>query len=236
MANFSYDFMMRHHTEDIPVRSLAKEAGVHGNTLRRAMIKAGIKIKSRSESMKSGYKSGIIKKREGFKISEEHKISISNANHGRKREAQTKNNTIMNNTVAMSNRGASKNREASKKGSKFERMLLDRLAMMGYNVIHQHEIKEYKIDLYIPAHKLVIEIDGVSHRLPIYGPDKLAKTIEKDNEKYEFLKAEGLNILRVLDNQKRPSLFNCIGISGLIDQLCNKIKNSEKVFEIVEIK
>jgi very-short-patch-repair endonuclease len=236
MANFEHSFMMRHHTEGIPVRSLAKEAGVHGNTLRRAMIKAGIAIKSRSDSMKSGYESGALKKREGFTITEEHRISISAANHGRKREAQTKNNSILNNSVGMSNRGASKNREAAQKGSKFERMLLDKLTQQGYNVLHQYELESYKIDLYIPAYKLAIEVDGISHREAIYGPDKLARSIEKDNEKDEFMKHNGMNILRVADSQKRPSLFNCLGISGLIGELCNKIKNGEIIFEKVEIK
>ena len=163
MPSFDYDFMMRHEKEGVPVRSLAKEAGVHANTLRRAMIKAGIKVKSRSDSMKAGYECGAIKKREGFTITEEHKISISTANHGRKRTAQKKNNLIITNNEAMSNRGAAKNREASQKGSKFERMLLDRLITNGYNVLHQHIIEDYKIDLYIPAYKLAIEIDGISH-------------------------------------------------------------------------
>lgn len=233
---FEYDFMMRHYTEDASIRALAREKGVHPNTLRRAMIKAGIKPRERSDILNANYENGTIKPRKGFTMSEEHKIIISNANHGRKRTSQKKNNVIVKNNDAMRSRGAAKSRESSKKGSKFERMLIDKLTANGYNVKHQYEFKEYKVDLYFPDVKLAVEIDGITHREPIYGIDKLNKTIERDKEKDNQLKQMGINILRIADNQKKPSLFNTIGVSSLINEVIEQIKLGKKVYKVVEIR
>jgi very-short-patch-repair endonuclease len=51
----------------------------------------------------------------------------------------------------------------------------------------QHPIGPYVADFYCPAAKLVIEIDGLIHNF----------TAERDEARDEFMRASGLNILRI---------------------------------------
>lgn len=201
---FDYKFMMRHHTDKLSIRALARELNCHPNTLRREMIKAGIPIKSKSDSLKDSYSTGHLTARAGFQISDEHKLKISKANKGKVVGVRNKtNNLILNRSEAMRGRGASKNREAAKIGSKFERMLVDKLTSMGYNIIPQYKFGDnYRVDLFFNKEKIAVEIDGISHREPIYGEDKLANSIAKDKAKDELMISMGMSIVRVKDNQK----------------------------------
>lgn len=223
---FDYDFMMRHITEGLSIRQLAKEADVHHNKLRRAMIKAGIKITSPGESLSKTIKAGLAKTRKGAKLTEEHRLIIAKANKGKKREVQTKNNFIMKKQDVARSAGARGNLKAAKKGSKFERMLLDKLTENGYNVIQQYAVEKYKVDLFLPDFKLAVEIDGIFHREPIHGVDRLQASIEKDRNKDECLKQKGIHLLRVVDNQKGAGVLNC---HIVCEEIKRAIEESKKV-------
>lgn len=233
---FDYEFMMRHHTENLSVRALANEAGVHPNQLRRAMIKAGIEVKSRSESLKDAYGAGHLVARKGFTLSEEHRLTISKANKGKVVGIRnTTNNVITNRNSEMRSRGAAKNREAAKKGSKFERILIDELTKLGYNVEGQHILGDYKIDLYLAAYNLAIEIDGASHREPIYGIDKLENTKAKDALKDQAMKQQGMSIIRIWDNQKGVSKFNIRLVVNFILETIKMLETNSHLYRILEI-
>lgn len=235
---FDYDFMMRHHTENKSVRALAIEAGVHPNQLRRAMIRAGIEIKSRSQSLKDAYDNGNIVARKGFNISKDHKAAISKANKGKVFGLRnTTNNFILNPKLkqAIRDKSASKNREAAKKGSKFERNLIDSLRALGYNVEGQYVLGDYRIDLYLAAYNLAIEIDGISHREPIYGPDKLENSKIKDKEKDEAMKQKGMSIVRILDNQRGVSQYNVRVVSEFIVETIGMLKTKNYLYRVLEI-
>lgn len=236
---FDYDFMMKHHTENKSIRLLAKEAGVHPNQLRRAMIRAKIEIKTRSQSLKDGYENGTLVARKGFNISEAHKLAVSKANKGKVMGLRnTTNNFILNpkRQEAVRGKSASKNREAAKKGSKFERMLIDNLKGLGYNVEAQYALDDYRIDLYLSAYNLAIEIDGLSHRQPIYGPDKLENSKAKDKAKDEAMKQKGMTIIRILDNQRGVSQYNVRVVSDFIVETIKMLQTNSHLYRVLEVK
>ena len=90
--------------------------------------------------------------------------------------------------------------KSAKEGSKLERFLLDRLNKLGYEVkFHQMLIpaEKLEIDLYIPTLKTIIEVDGPSHFLPIWGEDRLQKQMNADLRKSGALLSRGYVVVRV---------------------------------------
>ena len=77
-------------------------------------------------------------------------------------------------------------RRSAKEGSKLEKFFQERLFEAGFSVM-VHEViipaENLEIDLYIHDLKTIIEIDGPSHFLPIWGEDKLQKQINADLRK-----------------------------------------------------
>ena len=70
-------------------------------------------------------------------------------------------------------------RKSAKEGSKLEKFFQEKLSQAGFNVrMHVVTIpaENLEIDLYIPDLKTIIEVDGPSHFLPIWGEDKLQKS------------------------------------------------------------
>ena len=229
------ELMMRHVNEGISVRKLAEEIGVHHEKLRRAMVKAGIEINSSGKSLSNTIKAGKAKTRKGSTLTEEHRLILAKANKGRKREVQTKNNYILKKNMVARSEGARGNREAAKKGSKFERMLLDKLTKNGYNVLQQYEVEEYKVDLFMPEYRLAIEVDGIAHREPIYGVDRLQATIEKDKRKDDCLRRRGMHILRIIDKQRNPGVLNCHNVAEEIKNIVELTKKEVHVYKVIEI-
>ena len=98
-------------------------------------------------------------------------------------------------------------RKASKEGSKMENFLLTELTKLGYDVIFHHtgliQNSNLEIDLFIPAVKTVIEIDGPSHFFPMWGDDdkqreaNLQKRVKADAQKSGLLLTGGFVVIRV---------------------------------------
>lgn len=61
--------------------------------------------------------------------------------------------------------------------------------MFGFKVRRQYGIENYIVDFYCPQLKLAVEIDGDIH----YLNEKVKKDLEKD----EYLKAEGIKLIRI---------------------------------------
>ena len=54
-----------------------------------------------------------------------------------------------------------------------------------------------EIDLYIPDLKTIIEVDGASHFLPIWGEEKLQKQVNADLRKSAALLSKGYAVIRL---------------------------------------
>jgi very-short-patch-repair endonuclease len=75
-----------------------------------------------------------------------------------------------------------------------ELRLWDRLRMrqlLGFQFYRQRIIGNHIVDFYCPIAKLVIEVDGAHHAEP--------KMIEDDKKRDDYLKKQGLAVLRFTD-------------------------------------
>ncbi len=81
--------------------------------------------------------------------------------------------------------------------------------------------------MYLPEIGTIIEVDGPSHFLPIWGPEKLQKQIKSDSHKTGLILSKGFVIIRV------KSVGNFISLSNkekLLATLSDKLKQIEKKF------
>jgi very-short-patch-repair endonuclease len=72
--------------------------------------------------------------------------------------------------------------------------------MAGFSIkLHQMIIpaENLEIDLYIQELKTIIEVDGPSHFLPIWGEEKLQKQVNADLRKSGALLSKGYVVIRV---------------------------------------
>lgn len=63
----------------------------------------------------------------------------------------------------------------------------------GVQFYRQKPLGPYIVDFYCPAAKLVIEVDGSQHQETV--------ALTYDRKRYEFLKCQGLKVLRFDDRQ-----------------------------------
>jgi very-short-patch-repair endonuclease len=81
--------------------------------------------------------------------------------------------------------------------------------MLGFGFLRQKPIHPYIVDFYCPNLKLVIEIDGDSHR----------EKVESDQTREKELEALGLHVLKFLDREVKQDLSNVLwGIQSWIEQ------------------
>lgn len=109
--------------------------------------------------------------------------------------------------------------EAGKSGSKLEKFMLRRVSDAGFRVeFHKKNLlphEKLEIDLYIPDVKTIIEIDGPSHFLPVWGEAKLQKQIKADSQKSGLILSKGYAIIRVKS-------VGFVSLSGQ-EELVNKV-------------
>lgn len=99
-------------------------------------------------------------------------------------------------------------REASLEGSEIEKYIRSMLVSAGYNVTIQRSNigGDYEVDIYLKDQQIAIEIDGPLHFLPLFGEEKLQKTIKQDAIKNGLLLSKGIHVVRIRYSAKSPSL------------------------------
>ena len=81
--------------------------------------------------------------------------------------------------------------------------------MLGYSFLRQRPIYKYIVDFHCPRLKLVIEIDGESHR----------NKFESDQDRQRNLEKLGLQILRFHDRDVKHDMGNVLScIQNWIEQ------------------
>lgn len=92
-----------------------------------------------------------------------------------------------------------------------------------------------ELDFYIPSLKLGIEVNGILHYEPIYGPEKLARMENNDNRKFQACLEKGISLcivnssLQKTVNEKTslPYLTKiCEVIDSCIDNLSNRLDSN----------
>lgn len=221
---------------------ISKELNTYPNKIRRILNKHGIKLKSRSEAQKNALENGITKiPTQGSCRTDEEKIQISKSmkkNWERMTDSEHKKRVKMakerwqNMTdyqrQEMSSAATRAIQKAGKEGSKLEKFIRYQLAKYGFKIEpHKKNLipnENLEIDMYLPDFKAIIEIDGPSHFLPIWGEDKLRKQIKADENKTGLILSKGFVIIRV----KHLSDTVCLSDQhALKDKLIDLLKTFE---------
>jgi very-short-patch-repair endonuclease len=120
-------------------------------------------------------------------------------------------------------------RKASKDGSKAELYVAEIIKEAGFSVsIHRKDlIKNHnlEIDLYIPELSTIIEVDGPSHFVPIWGEEALQKATKADNEKAGLVLQSGFVLIRIKYLVKNLTEKAKRSISKQLLTTLNDIKN-----------
>lgn len=236
---------------------IAKDLSTYPNKIRRILLKHGIELKTRSEAQKNAIENGTsdIPTR-GKKRTKDEKIKIS---EGMKKawedmDDETREKYVERAKLHMLNMPAKDRQKmqeaaikgvqiAGKEGSKLEKFVFSELTKMGYVVeFHKKNLivnQKLEIDLYIPACKTIIEIDGPSHFLPIWGEEKLQKQIRADSAKTGLILSKGFIVLRIKTMTDRVSLANQQMLKKILKEtlssISNNFPNKEERFIEVEV-
>ena len=212
------------YEEGMSTYHIAERYGTYANKIRRALVKHGVQRRTKSQAQKEALVNGRSRHpTKGSKRSLEERLRISSAvkkywEDIDPKEYERRCNVAKENWHSMSEEerqdltrlAVEAVRKAATEGSMMEKALLKELTDSGYRVeFHKKNLipnENVEIDLYIPSHKTIIEIDGPSHFLPIWGEDKLAKQIKADNQKNGLILSKGFIILRIKNLLNHVSL------------------------------
>jgi len=131
-------------------------------------------------------------------------------------------------------------RKSSKEGSKLEHFLLSELTKRNLRVEfhkdHWLQNQKLQVDLYLPDHRAVIEVDGPSHFKPVWGQENLEKNIKADQQKTGLVLGAGLMMIRIRQDKSLTQRYMRNTLSKLLG-LLEKVKEhypeeNKRYFEI----
>lgn len=229
--------------ENKNISEIAKIFKTYPNKIRRILLKANVELDSKGEAQKKSYANGTTKiptagrsrtKEEKLKISkglQKNWSNITSKEHERRVKAAKErwNNLSEQDKQNMYSAAIQAIQKAGKEGSKLEKFLKYELTKAGHQIeIHKKNLlanQNLEIDMYFPKLRAIIEIDGPSHFLPIWGEDKLQKQIKADAAKTGLILSKGFVIIRVKNLNNSISL---IDQENLKNKLILKLSEIEK--------
>lgn len=229
---------------------LAKEYSTYPAKISKILKKGGVTIRTKSEAQSIALSNGTAKHpTAGKPRSETTKNAISEAradawskmskeDRDSFKEQAKKNWDSMSEAAKdeMRSKAALALREASRNGSKIEKYIQEKFIKAGYKVnIHRKNIGgEYEVDLYLEDLKIAIEIDGPQHFSPIFGEEKLQKTLLQDEIKNGLLLGKGINVVRIkYDSTTGSDKYNREIWNKLVD-IVQQIE-SGKISGVIEV-
>ena len=203
-----------YNKKNMSTYEIAKVLDTYPNKIRRTLIKNGYELKDKSQAQKVALAEGRSSHpTKGKKRTKQEKVKISSSLVGywedmsdkeRKRRSKMAKANWKSMTAQQKEDMRSKViaaiQLAATNGSKLEQFFKKSLndAVFAVNM-HQMIIpsENLEIDLYIPELKTIIEVDGPSHFLPIWGEEKLQKQINADLRKSGALLSKGYIVIRI---------------------------------------
>lgn len=244
MNNLDKQIIEMYNDQSKSTYEIAKSLDTYPNKIRRTLIKHGYKLKDKSQAQKNALKSGRCSHpTAGKKRTQDEKLRISEGmeTHWEKMTEEQRQDRVNQAKERWKKMDASQKermcrlatdaiRKAGKEGSKLEKFVMDKLIESGYTVdFHNKTLipnEKLEIDLYIPALKTIIEVDGPSHFLPIWGEEKLQKQIKADLQKSGRILSRGFAIIRV----KAIANASLKKKENLISNIVSTLKSIEKKF------
>lgn len=256
MSNLWDADILKMYTDGASLRETANYFNTSTSTVMRLIKKFG-KLRDKGSAQKQALKNGkSIHPTKGKIRSDATKVKISNAQakawdqiddkeyKRRQKQAQDRWNSMSEaQKHDIAKKAAKGIRKASDQGSKMELFLKDFLLKAGYNVIfHKKELipnTKLEVDMLIPELNTVIELDGPSHYLPVWGEESLQKTIKSDLEKNGLLLAYGFIIIRIRYDGNNFTLKSRTEVVDILNPVLEKIKtttlNKDEKVIILEI-
>jgi very-short-patch-repair endonuclease len=229
-------------TKERSIADIARELGTYPNAVRRALIKDETELRSKSAAQALALKSGraqhptegterppetrkLISEgvAQDWAESDEEKLRLRSDAAKRQWDAMSREEQ-----EALRAAAAEGIRRTSKEGSRLEKSLLRDLTKAGMKVyFHRDDIIPHprlQLDLFLPELKTVIEIDGPSHFLPIWGEDKLQRNIKADLTKSGLVLFHGMCMIRIKHLHKNVSAKLERDVFEAVTKTLNKIR------------
>lgn len=248
------DKIIKYYTEDLEsLQMIAERYGTYVNKIRRLLIKCGVKIRTFGESQKLALDIGRNEHpTKGKKRTEEEKEKISlgvyetweNFSEDKrkrlKKEAKERwENKSEKEREELSLAAKKAMQKAAVNGSKMENFLREEFEKVGIPVIfHKKDLVKntnLEVDIFIPSHNTAIEIDGPTHFLPIFGEERLVKTMESDKVKIGLLMSAGYNILRVKCLVKNVSRAFAKKVSQILISSLEDMSDKKSIYKEIEV-
>lgn len=252
MSTNTLEQMVSDYNEGLSIAEVAKKHNRSPSTIQRLFRKSGVKTRSLSEAQKIALASGRASNpTEGKGHTESSKILMSEkmAHHWAqkseadrasfKEKAKQKWAKLTDEQKReMLRKAGQALRQASEHGSEIEQAVEKSLLSSGYNVAKH--IKDfmnggYEIDLFVKELGVAIELDGPHHFSPIFGEQRLAKTMMFDMAKNGALIGMGITVLRVKCDFKNLTEKMKRDISAVIVETLKKIESGEITNKLVEV-
>lgn len=215
----------KHWVEHLSLREIAKEIGSSSTTLWRFCSQNQIPLMTKEESLK--YR--IERKghpRKGKKLTQEHKDKIGKSQclnwktfDDEKRELiRQKHRDNFNKREDKDEfvyKGAQAIRKAADEGSKLEKFIMQFLDEQGIQYEHHYKgifgNTNLEADFFLPAHSVVLEVDGPSHFRNNFSEDTYTKQVEYDNKKDAIVLSYGGSVIRI-QHMRNVSRIKCVNI------------------------
>lgn len=223
---------------------IAEAMETYPNKIRRLLIKSGVELKDKSEAQKNAIQTGkSVHPTKGKQRSEVEKIKISSGikKYWDEMDDSTYKEKVQKSKDRWDNMGEKEKtlmmeaaikaiQVAGKEGSKLEKFLHQEISNAGFRVeFHKKQLiqnENLEIDMYIPEIKTIIEVDGPSHFLPIWGEEKLQKQIKADSNKTGLILSKGMVIVRIKNLSDSVCLADREKLRLDLLQLLDTIKKS----------
>lgn len=249
------DFLTEQHiTNKLSLRKVAEVAGVSLSTVKRDCTKLGVPVRSHSEAQSLALKEGRHPhptKDKGHSAETKTKISNSmfdawqnDIDKAYRSEVSKKLWEALDpkKKQEIRQKGFAAIREASVHGSKMEKFFLENLPKFGFRTSFHHEKTlggtRLQVDLMVEELGVAIEINGPSHKEPIWGDKSFGRTKNADNTKKALILDYGMCFICVNTNGGASIKRKAILLERLVTIL-ETIKKSyppkgERYFEIGE--